>query len=370
MVDTAASESLRVAILDDVFRCIENGTGPHPDNLLWLDAVLAPAIRALGGSQVRVSSHDFAERRVDAGEAMAACGLTPGIGAWAQILEMDETSVIGPWLLGALAEIDVVVGFELPNVIFDALAGAGLTVVDLTFSPIRFLGDLCLDVRTNDPGLKTHLKAIAIPEDEVLAEVAQIAATVRRKFNGVRAAASLGAAGVLLGQTRVDASLIEAGQVVRLADYTDRILAWADPFDTVILKPHPYGARALDVPELRRSGKRVVRTATSPYQLFSYENVIGAAGISSGSLIEAGWFGVDANRFLTPPRERHGTRPVERVSSAVFTAPFWRAWRAGDAPLEGARRLPSLRAQVKHDWGYDTRYPNPKFRRVWGVFGF
>ncbi|MDJ0628173.1 MAG: hypothetical protein QNJ44_07910 [Rhodobacter sp.] len=370
MTEHSASAGLRVAVLDDVFRCVENGTGPHPDNLLWLDAVLEPAIRAVGGSRIRVSSHDFAQRRVDVARVIAACGLTAGLGAWAHLQEMDDTSVIGPWLRSYLGDIDTVVGFELPNVLFDALVGTDLTVIDLSFSPVRFLSDLCLDVRCNDPGLAEHLQAIAIPEDEVLGEVAQIAGTVRRKFNDVRAAGALGKAGVLLGQTPVDASLIENGRVVGLSDYTERILAWAEPFDTVILKPHPYNPKGLNVPDLRRSGKRLVRTGTSPYQLFCYENVVGAVAVSSGTLTEAEWFGVEASGFLTPPRARHAVRPVERVSSAFFTAPFWRAWRDGLDPLSEPRRLPSLRAQIRWDWGFDRSFPNPKFRRIWRFPGF
>lgn len=350
--------------MDDVFRCVANRTGPHPDNILWLDGVLAPAIRHLGGSTIRLSSHAFAERRIDVAAVMADCGLTPGIGAWAQILEMDDTSVIGPWLRPHLADIDIVVGFELPNVLFAALSAMDLTVVDLIFSPIRFLDDLCLEARCNDPVLVDHLQAAAIPADEVVGAVAQISGTVRRRFGAVRQVAELGSAGVLLGQTLLDASLVENGRVVQLGDYADRVLAWAERFDTVILKPHPYYRAALRVPWLRRAGVRLVHTQTSPYQLFCFENVRGAAGISSGALTEAKWFGVPSEQFLTPPRARFAPGPVERVSSAVFTAAFWRAWLNGDAPPAAPQRLPSLRDQIGTGWGYARSFPKPSFRRA------
>lgn len=356
---------LRIGLIDDLFRCEANGMSSFPINMLWLEGALSPAVRHLGGSLTRIASHRFGHRAVDIAPALKALGLSPGREAWLRILDGADAAAVAPWLAGYLDGIDLVIGFELPNVLFDALASLEIPAIDLGFSQIRFLPDLCFDARATHPRLADHLRALHIGEAETLRGVAQIVGAVRRRWGGIEIAGALGRAGVLLGQSRVDASLAgPGGHLAQIGDYGDRIAAWAQGFDSVILKPHPYDPQDIALEGLFDAGVNLVRSPTSPYQLFSYDNVAGAAAISSGSLEEAGWFGVDATRFLTPPRLRHRPNAVDRVSSAVLTAPFLQSLVDGAPLADEPPRLPSLRQQVQVDWGYDPVVGDPQFKPV------
>jgi hypothetical protein len=321
-------------------------------------------IRSLGGSVTRVASHGHADRHVDIAPVLAHFDAPAQQASWARLLATPSSSEFETWLAPYLDGLDLVVGFELPNIVLQALIALEIPVIDIAFSPIRFLDDLCFDVRCSDKGLADTLAPLRITDDEILRNLSQIFGSVHRRTDTLDTVAALGRAGILLGQTKVDASLVEAGVVRQIGDYEDRIVDWARGFDTVILKPHPYGSHDLALKKLVQSGVRLVSTSSSPYQLFACDNVVSAAAISSGSLTEARWFGVETLQFLQPLRSQQRGHSVDPVSSALFTAPVWRALLAGGELPDDPPRLPGIRAQVNSDWGYDPRYPAPVFRPV------
>lgn len=339
----------RLLLIDDVTRCPANGLERHPQNLKTLRALVSASTRPpFGIADVDVQTvGEDEDVRVSPTEVLIRSGLEPGMKGWCRFLQLaDAPPALVEYFRNLLGEAHLIIGFELPKPMFLALESAGFSVVDVAIGPLRFLPELNFDVCCSFD-LYPRLAQWRVKDEDIFSASATYSGMAYRERPELN---QWGRIGVLLGQTKVDAALVHQDGMFDPIAEPALLLEWAESVDTVVYKPHPFHYDFTMADILEQLGHRVVCTEFPTYQLLSFEEVKTVMAISSGTLLEAEYFGAEAKPMMTPPRWKERDHHLLAVSSDMLS-PF------GLSQL--LRREPSDDLLVK----------GPNLRRVFGHWG-
>lgn len=334
---------MRVALLHDVTRAVCQA-GHHRVAAMW-QRQLAPAFAALG--------HDLycpeafaAERPEPVAALMRRAGLAAEPADWARLF---SDPALLPEVEALLADVsaDLVLGWELAPNMVRALLRRAVPVIDMSLAPLRFAPDLFLRLRASHPDWAAALAGMAVPTEQLQAAALQVREAVAPARPGGDSAV------LFVGQTDLDASLIEDGRlasVKRHLDAIDRLLAGR----ALLLKPHPHGERHDDLRLLHRHFPQARIVTDSIYTVLSDPAVGAVATLSSSVAVEAAWFGRAATALVTPdqaPERLPELSGFHTMEARVADHRFW------DRVLNGATAGPtgpavSLRRMFHLDWGW------------------
>jgi SAM-dependent methyltransferase len=339
-----------IAILDDFLRDEPNGLAHHVANRRWLAAM----VRSLAGEACvpRELGFDLAgEAHLDVPAFMAALGLDCGVAGWAAAWEREPTDRFVALLGARLRGADAVAGFGLSNVVATAVERLGLPFIDVEVSPFRFQPDLDIDARTNVPALAGS-SLFAVPEPRLRAAATAVRGWCARHAPDV-IPAGVGRVGVVFGQTEVDASLVDAGQLGDFATHAETVREWAEGLDHVLFRPHPYAATAAAFELLSAILPTIRPTRIGSYALLASDRVERFLAVSSGIIDEAIYFDAAARSTrLFPPKRRTGGFPYSPVASLeVLSAAVLEAVVAGRPIPAGTGQSYALRQQFAIAWG-------------------
>jgi len=192
-------------------------------------------------------------------------------------------------------------GYEMTPGLRDFLGESGITYIDVRLSPLRFLPDLCVAMRSNDAVINGLLGRHCIPEKDVAREADFLKASKVHltRYNGGRPAGS-DASTYLIGQTTADASILTKRGFAKLEDFTPEVVAFADGAPVFFL-PHPYCPEDDNLrvaSELRSGGLQVEMVKMNGYDLLCQEQPVRLIGLSSGLLQEAPYFRQSSKNLL------------------------------------------------------------------------
>ncbi len=285
------------------------------------------------------------------------------LGSWARLCSRESApDELVHWLEPFVADA-LVIGYEMPEVMGDALRKLGRPYIDLILHPLRFMPDLVFAMRTNVPGHQHVLECFRLPES-----------SIRRQASLICAKAAWMApprpmppeTALVLGQVASDRAMITAdGAFTSLADHVESLHELCFDRPLVLYKPHPY-ARGNDP-----SGTAVQRlpaiqvTNANFYHLLAQPEVDTVAALNSSGLFEARCFGRETRQFIPslydfessflPAAGRPGS-PVP-LTGAWTQTDFWQCLLLGkDEPAPAARppvlEPNRLRRSMNADWGY------------------
>lgn len=340
---------MRVALLHDVTRSVCQ-SGHHRAAAMW-QAALAPAFAALG-HELECPAMFAAERPEAVAALMRRAGLAPEPADWARLFSAPELLAEVEALVAPL-EAELVLGWELSPNLVRALLRRGLPVIDMSLAPLRFAPDLFLRLRASRAAWAEALAAMEVPAQEVRQAAARMREAMAPEGGG------RGDAVLFVGQTDLDASLIEGGRmagVERHLGTLERMLAGGR---RLLLKPHPHGERHEVVQLLHRRFPEAHIATRSVYALLSDPGIAGVATLSSSVAQEATWFGLPAVALATPDHapERLPELSGFRVVKARVADPrFWDGVLGGAAVPEGGPAL-ALRRMFRLDWGWPPMPP-------------
>ena len=192
-------------------------------------------------------------------------------------------------------------GYEMTPGLRSMLDEADIVYIDVRMSPLRFLPDLCLAVRSNSSNINGLLARHCIPEKDIVREAAFLKASqvhLQRYSQGHNAGREV--VSYLIGQTEADASILTSRGFAKLQDYVSDIVSFADGKPLYVI-PHPYCSEENNlkvVLELRNAGVEVLTVRTNGYDLLSSEQCVRLIGLSSGLLQEAPYFGQKSEHLL------------------------------------------------------------------------
>lgn len=276
---------MKIAVCGDIQRPLAN----QEDNVRWLHALVAAQLESLVGNTPKLLLSD--ERL--------------SYEAWLELYRQPE----GPcWLETAHHRPDLMIGFELPERTKWWLKSQAIPYVDVIAHPWRFLDDLVLGLKVS--GLDCHLPAV----NPVLAKLQAnlIAAQMfRQRFDGLPEGTA-----VIFGQTKIDRSLMQDGEMLDLPVFKTEIDAVLSKHPAVLFKPHP--GRPEHNGLFSYMGATV--TKTNAYRLMAHPSITHVYGISSSCLYEAHFFGKSTTSW--GPNWAAGYAPV--LSTTFLSIGFWK----------------------------------------------
>jgi hypothetical protein len=345
--------------LDDSFRPSQTG------NILWLHRLLRRAIGNATGTVPEAMAWappEGAAIAFDTPGFYAAAGVPADIEGWVALFAArDLPREAAAMLARAFEGVAIVVGFELTTMQKRLLSRLGVPWLDFNIHPYRFGPDVLFAVQVSHPGMLEPL-ARHHAGDAVFEPWADLLAATAVK---VPVHPPVTEPVLVVGQTRVDRSLLADGRLLDLADFAAPFHAAIGDAGTVLFKPHPYNAGGFGLHDIGLPLRRIRETGDNAYVLMAQDSIRRVVGVSSSLVAEARFFGKEGV-FLGPAPFRIAAQAAAlaldahaSVVDAWLGADFWRDMLAPLVPVTAAdgRRvsLPpnSLRNALRQFWGWD-----------------
>lgn len=339
---------------EEAFRSAQTG------NILWLHRLLRRPLAAASG--LPVEALVWAPQGFDTPRFYTLAGASLDIDGWiglfdARMLPREAASLLAQ----PFADAAAVVGFEMAEVQKRLLTQLGVPWIDLNIHPYRFGPDVLFAVVTNHHEVLDALRAHHA-EDDVFEPWADLVAATAIKMPPHRPVEE---SCLVIGQTRVDRSLIIDGRLVDLRNFDRALHAAIGRRDRVLFKPHPYNADGFGLHDIGLPLYRIREATENVYVLLAQDAVQRVVGVSSSVVAEARFFGKEGIFLGRPPFRVAPSRAAlapglhASVVDAWLSADFWRDLLAPlmqVTPRDGRRPLlppNSLRTSLRQFWGWD-----------------
>lgn len=239
---------------------------------------------------------------------MQCLDLDASASGWAAASVADlrkAAKALGPLSVGPRS---LVIGWGLPPSLLAYLELSGAVFVDVEVDPIRFGRHLHLCVRTNDAQISDVLRSLEVSVESFWDAATTINCSFARKGVDYLVAPGL-SVGLFAGQTAVDLALVCEGELRTPEDCLDDLRRMAEEMDVLLVKPHPYAGNSVHLDGLFEQIPNAIPTSMNIYAMFTARNLKFVAGLSSGALKEAEFFGVDGRALFTPDRNNPDRLP-------------------------------------------------------------
>lgn len=352
----------RVVVTADLLRPFPRGAEWESatwKNIRWLRQVLQPALRSTGHEPTILAWDerivDPADRYFNTPALYHRLGLDITPENWARLACAPTAPTA---LIEALDEMladALVIGYELPPAMLDALSQLGRPYVDVVLHPWRFLPDLVFALHSNVPGWQTTFVAQRLPADFAV----QQAALIQAKASWMAPPMELppGTA-LVLGQVPGDRALaMPQGRFASLQDHLAALHRLCVDHPLVLYKPHPYAGPEDPSTAAVRQLPVIQTVSHNFYHLLAQPELDTVVALNSSGLVEAGVFGRRARNlipFLYDFEGGSSTAPMA-LDSRWTQAGFWQALLApATAATAASTRLAdqALRRAMHADWGY------------------
>lgn len=351
----------RVIVTGDILRPYplhDGGWEPATEkNINWLYRVMTFAMSSL---DVPVERFMWSERtdidarhHFDAPMLYASLGLDVGTPNWARMRSSSSAVESLVVALRGITRNSLVVGYEMPPAMIDALDELDVPFIDIVLHPIRFLPDLLFGFRSNRSSAQAFFQSQAIAPDSIRRSAALI--TAKAAWMPPPQAELVPGTLLLLGQVANDASLSRPdGTFLSLADFRAQLLQLSFDYSQVLYKPHPYEAGHESMHRLLADFPSFKPATDNFYRLVARDEVCGVAAINSSGLVEAPYFGCESIGLAAPLYRFDDTEDGHVGIDNRWLAPhFWQALFSG-GPEHAAATLPAdtLRKSMNADWGF------------------
>ena len=221
---------------------------------------------------------------------------------WLQhYLKMDAPSKA---LLKRYVKPDIVyLCYEASPALLDLLDEVGVTYIDIRISPLRFMQDIVLALRSNSPGINAVLSLASMTRTDIECEAMMLMASYRHLERYETLPAPSGQPPVyFVGQTATDASIIVDQGYFRLENALPSLLPRIQGRDVVYLR-HPsaneeHSNREIHI--LRQLAGSLKVSEEASYDILCSERPAEFLGISSGLLQECWFFGKPSTSLIPP----------------------------------------------------------------------
>ncbi len=250
----------------------------------------------------------------------------------------------------------------------------GIVYIDIRISPLRFLPDLLIALRSNSAEINAVLAQAAITRHDIAREASLLAASFRHleRYGTGTPPAEQDVPVFFVGQTSTDASLISGQKRFTLND-AEPLLSERLSGRKVAYLQHPSATAEHmqgEIAVLSRFASSVEPAQANSYDLLCSEAPCEFLSISSGLIQEAEFFDKKAYRILPPvcpldfPGEAPGGNGYHQITFDTFVSdPFWSAiLRQGSMiDRDSLRNMKPNRLRELHDvwWGYAAHKARP-----------
>ena len=352
----------RITVTADLLRPFPRGSEWESatwKNTRWLRQMLQPALRALGHAPATLAWDErigeAPDRYFDTPALYHRLGLDINPANWARLAcSPTAPAALVEALDDALGDA-LVIGYELPPAMLDALQQLRRPYVDVVLHPWRFMPDLVFALHSNQPEWQAAFEAQRLPAS--VAE--QQAALIQAKAAWMAPPMDLppGTA-LVLGQVPGDRAVAQAdGGFASLQDHLAALHRLCVEHPLVLYKAHPYAGPDDPSTAAVRQLPAIRTVDHNFYHLLAQPELDTVVALNSSGLVEAQVFGRRAHHLIPFLYDFQGGSPASPVAlDSRWTQPgFWQPLLApGTASAQAASRLAdqTLRRAMHADWGY------------------
>lgn len=360
----------RVVFTGDLLRPFPTGSEWESatwKNIRWLQALISPHLNRLGIPHSRLAWD--AETRpaqgmfFDTPALYDRLDLSLGIASWTQLANLPASPTALTEQISPYVEDALVIGYEMPDPLLDALRTTGTPYIDVVLHAVRFLPDLVFAMRTNYTALHEVLLGNRVQE----VDIEDHAADIKAKAAWMAPPVDLPPGSLLIfGQVHGDRSLINStrGGFYSLLDHLPKLIDLCDAHSRVVFKPHPYDINNSPSVRAMQSIGSVAFTTANAYHLMAHEHTQAVAALNSSCLLEARYFGKEAIPLIPAMYDFSAKHiPTDgRPGALVAQTPtwlsesFWRQILRLEAPptSRATQWVPNrLRKSMNADWGFE-----------------
>jgi hypothetical protein len=286
--------SSRIVITGDIFRPLFSDgewRGASSRNIDWLHEILLPALSSCGFCIEKVSweslsqnsSLGFKIENIYQSFNIEICDSN-----WAFLICSNDLVDILENFFSIYLSDTLIIGYEMPSVMIEALERVKIPYIDINLHSIRFLDDLIFGMKTNIPAYIPAMRLNSVDASLIQYSVSAI----KSKAIWLKTPEYLRPnTALILGQVSNDRALAKRqGGFHNFYDYDQQILSLCSKHDDVIFKGHPYDISASKAWEYVE-GKSEIRVVNDNiYHLLALPQITTVIALNSGGLIEAKLF--------------------------------------------------------------------------------
>ena len=352
----------KIIFTGDIFRSNHLGNGSQDININWLSSALSPCLKL--ASSLSLEKQLFS--RKDASLTQSGYQMIESevsIEGWAKLFKykkLNRDFLMNVWLS---FRDSIVIAFELPEILRDALDTLGIPFIDIIIHPVRFLDDIVFGIRSNNREISQLFTQYILPEESILMQAGIVMASMSRlprlKISGKAA--------LFAGQTTDDKVLINQDKFYKVSDFCDRFAEISASYDTLLIKAHPYSLDPFEAISISRLFGNCQIVKDNFYYLMSHDNIEAVYSISSSTSIEAKYLGKQGFHLSNYPfrfTEEYDEAEFKlgsffTVDDVIFSADFWRNILA---PLVSTSALTNIklpkkpnriRTSLRSFWGFN-----------------
>lgn len=278
----------KIVFLDDIAR-----SEFWPAKEFFYD-MLRTVIKQASGIKIESSVRECLKKESQISENLSNISWTQNF----ENLNRDYIDIIEPFISKGI----LIIGYEMSPGLIKYLTNKKISWIDFRISPIRFLPDLVIAVRSSLKIINKTLISKSLSRDDVEMESAKIMASYRHNENYKNTIKNKTDKILVVGQTESDASIIYNNHYLKLNDFEKEIKSFLDGRSIGYI-PHPSSNQQHILKEmsfLKTLDDDISIIKTPLYDLFCQEQNYTFVGISSGALQEAEFFGKNAITLYQP----------------------------------------------------------------------
>lgn len=244
----------------------------------------------------------------------------------------------------------------------------GITYIDVRVSPVRFLPDILIALRSNSAEINGVLSEISITKREIAREASLLAASFRhfKRYSGGPDTRWRNDSIVFVGQTAIDASIVTEGAYFDIAQIKSGLEENLKGRRIIYLR-HPSASEQhirYQLGILQQCAAELHVSEENGYDLLCSDERLEFLGISSGLLQEAAFFGKTAYSMLPAIcplafRDEAGSDGYHQLTFQTFVSDeLWAALFLSQ-PSPASDTLRNIRPNELRElhnvwWGYPT----------------
>lgn len=352
----------KIIVTGDILRVNHVGMASQDINIRWFYHLLHPVLRLVTPQEVWPLFH--------ANESQSlACDLyrtnhqQVTLEGWISLYERQPSQRDMAFIYGQFSE-SLVIAFELPEFLRQALDELEIPYMDFTIHPVRFMDDLLFGVRSNIKGMSEALRPWGVSEDEICLS-AGLAMSMLTRMPPVPQCKNVRGAALFCAQTTDDKVLIRNGRFLKADDFMQDFADMCARHERVLVKPHPMVKSNPVTVALTRLFPNTLEVDANFYHLLAQEAITHVYSITSSTSIEATYFGKTGVHFSQYPYSFSNTSACDgnflAIKAALHTPAFW---KAALQPLGLAFdeipdiKIPEMRSRMRRSlrsfWGADV----------------
>lgn len=219
----------------------------------------------------------------------------------------------------------LVISYELEETIQNALEYLEIPFIEINLDPIRFLDDIMLCFKSSNEKVYQRLLDFRVDEEYIKLS----ANYIKTFYKGYRTNSNECNA-LFLGQTVSDKTLIDEKtfEIYSILNHKQEFLEAIKGFDRIFYKRHPLVKNDEEIMSYIKSLKNIEIIDDNFYRLLSRKDIKKVISISSGTTVEAKYFGKTVQNLLKEgvPRQTENkvdTKKYVSVFQSFFSLNFW-----------------------------------------------